>query len=206
MGWGNRQQTNYTIDERLLTYEGSAVIAPWNHVYSLRHNWIVCILECIVYQDLICALPGLSLHIVHVTAAKDNNLVSICDAWVPVTSLYAFHGVELEILPLGLVLTRHQPGNFVVALMILATNQIAIIVHCTNSRIFTRRRRPPFAVYELYFSVERLSLLHSLYVGLQATSEAFRQLIPRDVIRWRRLELLRFVHIVKLIWLHYFYV
>lgn len=130
------------------------MITPWNNINSLRTNWIVCILERIVYQDLICALPRLSLHIVHVTAAKDDNLVSICDACVPVTSLHAFYGVELDILPLGPVLTRREPGNFTVALMILAANQIAIIVHCTNCRVLTRRWRPPFAAYNLYFSVE----------------------------------------------------
>ena len=79
-------------------------------------------MEGIVYQNLICTFSRLTRHIVHEAAAENDDLVSIRDAGVPVASLYAISGAEVEVLPRGLVGTRHQPGNFTVALVVLSTN------------------------------------------------------------------------------------
>jgi len=189
---------------RLLTNEWCAVIASWNHVYSLRWNRIVCVLECIVNQDLICTLPWLSLHIVHEATSEQVDLTSIRDASMSVTTLNAFYGLEFKILPIGPIGTRRQHGNFIVTLMILSTNQVAIIVNGANGRVLTRCRRPTFTTDSLYLRIERLSLLHSLYISLQATSQALSELIPWDVI-WRRgLELLWFIEIIFLVCLQDF--
>ena len=53
------------------------MIAPRNNINSLSHYWIVSIMNCIVDQDRICTFSGLPLHIVHVTATENDDLVGI---------------------------------------------------------------------------------------------------------------------------------
>ena len=80
---------------------------------------------------------GLGLPLVHPSAGQNNP---------PVTGSLeggdSIVGTEVEVLPIGPVLSHHKPRNLVVALVVLATDQIAIVVYTTESGIFSRCRDP----------------------------------------------------------------
>ena len=175
------------------------MIAPRNHINSLSWNRIVCVLDSIVYQDLICAFSRLSLHVVHEATAEEDNLASIGDTCVPVASLNAFDWAEVEILPDWPVGARCQFGNFIITLMILSTNQVAIIIYAAESWVLTRCWSPSFVINNCYLSIERLPFLHPLHICLQATSKALCKLVTRDIVRWCGFELLWFIAVVTVV-------
>ena len=64
------------------------------------------------------------MHAIHEAATKYDDLIAKRYTGMPVTTLDAlgFNGAEIQVLPVGPVLTGGQPSHLAVALVILAAN------------------------------------------------------------------------------------
>lgn len=130
------------------------MVSPRHHVDSFLHDWIVGVVHRVVYQNLVGALSRLPLHTVHEATAEDDDLVTEDHARVPVSANHAVDGVVFEVLPVGLVLARHQSGDLIVALVVLTSDQIAIIVHAAKCGVLARCWDPALDIQRSNLSKE----------------------------------------------------
>ncbi|MGB1967836.1 MAG: hypothetical protein ACPHOJ_05885 [Litorivicinaceae bacterium] len=86
----------------------------------------------------------------------------------------AIDGAVVQVFPCGTIRARHQPGDLIIALVILPTYQVTIVVHAGERGVFPWCRDPTLRVDGSDLGVEGLSLLHTLHVGLETASQALR--------------------------------
>ena len=183
-----------------LTIESCAVISSRDYVDSFGWYGVVSVVDRVVDQHLVSALSGLSLHVVHVTPAEYYHFGVVGHAAVSVSTLDAVCRAEIQILPVRSVGARHKTRNFVIAFMILTTDQVAVIIYTAQSWVLPGSWNPALCANRTDLCVEWLSLLHSLDVGLETTSQALCEFVSRDIV-WRcRFELLRLIVIVSILW------
>ena len=78
------------------------MILPWQDVDTLRLQNAVTALDRIVNQDLVGALPDLSLAIELKATAKGVDLVVVAARSVAAATLYLIHAMIVEVVPLWL--------------------------------------------------------------------------------------------------------
>jgi len=142
------------------------MITSWNDINSFGGHWIIGIMGCVEYQDLICTFSRFTLHIIHETTTKYDDFVIVGHTGVPATSLYAVVGAEVYVLPVGPICTCRQPSNFAITFVILPTNKVTVVVNATKGGVLTRSWGPPLTTNRNNLGIERLSFLHSLNVSL----------------------------------------
>lgn len=174
------------------------MIPPGNNIDSLGRDRIVSVMKCVVNEHLIGTLPRFSLHIVHKAAAEYYDFGVIGDAGVPVPALDAVGRAEFQVLPVRPVRARHQFCYLGVAFVVLSADQVAVVVDAAEGGVFSGCWYPALAGNRTDIGVEGLTLLHALDVGLKTASQTLCELVPRYIVRWLRLELLRSVMIVAL--------
>ena len=153
-------------------------------------------MHSVVHQDLICAFTGLSLHTVHETTSENDDLLAEDYAGVAVSSDDAVIGAVVYLLPVGFVGAGGESGDLVVAFVVLATDEVAIVIDAFECGVFSRCWDPPLRINHNYLRIKRLPLLHPLHISLQPTRQTLSQLIPRNIIRWLCLKLLRPINIL----------
>lgn len=78
------------------------MILPWQDVDTLRLQNAVTALDRIVNQDLVCALPDLSLAIKLKATSKGVDLVVVAARSVTAAALYLIHAMIVEVFPFWL--------------------------------------------------------------------------------------------------------
>lgn len=119
-------------------------------------------------KHLVCALPHLSLCIIHKAPAKDIKLILVKDSAMALPSLDDLLGFELGVGPVHRVGHDARLHDFFNRLISHATDHIQGAIVVSQRCALSWRRRPPFAFrLDANMNSKTLTLLHALDVRLQ---------------------------------------
>ena len=188
------------------------MILPCHHVYTLGFLYVVLMINSIIHNNLVGALPNLSFPVEHETATKRVNLILKSTWCMPTSSIDGLSSIVIHVFPLGFVVFNFfviktldfELGNFFVCFIIETAKKITSIVHVVEAWAFSWSWLPTVNRKFNDCYIKTIPLLHSLDVGLQSSRQLFNKFISGDVISGLGNEKLWAIFFIAWAWFDYF--
>ena len=166
------------------------MIFSWQNIDALGFQYVVSLFNGVVNRNLICAFTDLSFSVEHEAAAECVDFIIEGARGVRLSTLDALLRIVVNVFPLWFVVfdvirfetSNSDLSNFFVCIVIETTKKISSMVDSGKWCTFSWSWLP---IINWHFDdgyIETFSLLHSLDVSLETSSQFFNEFVSRDVI------------------------